>query len=85
MPFHLFLVSLQAGRLASHHILDFGILILDFFNPNSLAQTFCNDITFSPNLGYRMINIVLWSPLRQGGPQSEIRNVELLSPVVTLQ
>ena len=41
-------------------------------NPQSLAQALYNDIKFLPDLGYKMINIVLWSPLRQGGPKFEM-------------
>jgi len=41
-------------------------------NPQSLAQALYNDIKFLPDLGYKMINIVLWSPLRQGGLKSKI-------------
>jgi hypothetical protein len=56
----------------------------DFHNPHSLAQTFFNTIKVSPDPVYKVINIVLWAPSRQGGPQSKIRTVELLTPVFSI-
>ena len=69
-------------QVTSLYILDFGLWIWDlnqFRNPHSLAQTFCNTIKVSPDPVYKMINIVLWSPLRQGGLQSEMSSFCLLA------
>jgi hypothetical protein len=65
--------------------LDFRLWIWDLHqlcNPHFLARTFCNTITVSPDPVYKMINIVLWSPGRQGGPYSANRNELLLTPVI---
>jgi hypothetical protein len=81
MLFHLLLLSLQAGRLASHHILDFGMLILDFFNPNSLAQTSHIVGVVYLILVYKKVSNVI---LKSAPGRAAIRNPQCRAPVFSL-